>query len=104
MCAVKGVMPGYHAFHDVPCSASSFLLTDILRREWGFDGMVVSDYGAVINVHKVFGYAPTPEKAGAVSLQAGSSSRDIHLSAPVAIEGASRILPQRTHFVSEDRT
>lgn len=68
---VKGVMPGYHAFHDVPCSASSFLLTDILRREWGFDGMVVSDYGAVINVHKVFGYAPTPEKAGAVSLQAG---------------------------------
>ncbi len=41
------VMPGFHAFNAVPCSVNRFLLRDVLRRDLGFDGMTLSDWGAV---------------------------------------------------------
>lgn len=44
---VKAVMSSYNSWNGVPNSASSFLLTDILRNEWGFNGYVYSDWGAV---------------------------------------------------------
>ena len=44
---VYSVMPGYHEIDGIPVHASSWLLTDILRKEWGFEGYVFSDYGAI---------------------------------------------------------
>ena len=44
---VGSVMNAYHEIDGVPCAASSFLLTRILREEWGFEGVVVSDYEAI---------------------------------------------------------
>ena len=41
------VMSAFNALNGVPATANPFTLTKILRKEWGFDGMVVSDYGAV---------------------------------------------------------
>ena len=41
------VMSAYVSLNGVPASANPFLLTQVLRREWGFDGLVVSDEGAV---------------------------------------------------------
>ena len=41
------VMPAYHSNGGIPCSASKFLLNDILRKEWEFEGDVVSDYGSI---------------------------------------------------------
>ncbi len=41
------VMNGYHELDGVPCGANRWLLTELLRDEWGFDGIVVSDYFAV---------------------------------------------------------
>ncbi|MDD5312058.1 MAG: glycoside hydrolase family 3 N-terminal domain-containing protein [Dehalococcoidia bacterium] len=41
------IMNGYHEVDGVPCAASKELLTQILRKEWGFEGTVVSDYYAV---------------------------------------------------------
>lgn len=41
------VMPGFHAFNAIPCSVNRFLLRDVLRRDLGFDGMTLSDWGAV---------------------------------------------------------
>ena len=38
------IMCAYHAINGVPCAANKFLLTDILRTEWGFDGFVVTDF------------------------------------------------------------
>lgn len=44
---IYSLMPGYHEVDGVPVHASRWLLTDILRNEWGFDGYVFSDYGAI---------------------------------------------------------
>ena len=44
---IASVMPAYCDVDGVPCHASRELLTTILRDEWGFDGVVASDYTAV---------------------------------------------------------
>jgi beta-glucosidase len=44
---IASVMPAYCDLDGVPCHASHELLTSILRGEWGFDGVVASDYTAV---------------------------------------------------------
>lgn len=41
------VMASYNSINGIPASQNRWLLTDVLRAEWGFDGVVVSDWGAV---------------------------------------------------------
>lgn len=49
----KGPKTGsYNGCGGLPCSANPMLLTDILRREWGFDGYVTSDCAAVSDIHR----------------------------------------------------
>lgn len=55
-CGLESIMHAYHEIDGVPCVASRELLTDLLRGEMGFKGMVVSDYGALwmlFDAHKV---------------------------------------------------
>jgi beta-glucosidase len=50
------VMAAYHEINGIPCHASEMLLTDILRKEWGFQGFVVSDWGGIemlVDPHRV---------------------------------------------------
>ena len=44
---LQSVMNGYNELDGIPCAASELLLDKILRQEWGFDGVVVSDYFAI---------------------------------------------------------
>lgn len=44
---VKTVMSAYNRINGVPCTENRWLLTEKLREEWGFDGVVLSDWGAV---------------------------------------------------------
>jgi len=43
------IMSAYNRLNGVYCSENKYLLTDILRKEWGFNGIVISDWGAVDN-------------------------------------------------------
>ncbi|MDZ7264574.1 MAG: glycoside hydrolase family 3 C-terminal domain-containing protein [candidate division KSB1 bacterium] len=44
------VMAAYNSYDGTPCSSNRWLLTDVLRGEWGFQGFVVSDYGSVAGI------------------------------------------------------
>lgn len=70
---VAGVMSAYNALNGVPCSASSFLLDDLLRKQWGFKGYVVSDCDAIRDIwgRQQHRYVETPEKAAADAIKAG---------------------------------
>jgi beta-glucosidase len=68
---VGAVMGAYNAVDGVPACASKFLLTDILRQRWGFEGHVVSDCGAISDIFKNHGYVKSEDEAAAVSLKAG---------------------------------
>ncbi len=41
------IMPAFNDLNGIPCSANSFLLNQVLRKEWGFNGLVVSDWMAI---------------------------------------------------------
>lgn len=47
LAGTKTVMPGYHAVDSIKCVANKHILQDILRDHIGFDGIIVSDYGAI---------------------------------------------------------
>ena len=67
----RSVMSSYNSVDGVPSSCNSVLLQDILKKEWGFDGYVVSDYGAVEIVHGSHKMAATDEDALALCLENG---------------------------------
>jgi beta-glucosidase len=65
------LMAAYNSLDGTPCSASHWLLTEILRSEWGFQGFVVSDYGSVSGIYGLHKTAATPEETAVKALQAG---------------------------------
>lgn len=67
----EGIMCAYNRTNGEPCCANKKLY-DILRREWGFKGHVVSDCGAIDDIYKFHNYAKTVGEASGVSVKAGT--------------------------------
>ncbi|MFF0726006.1 glycoside hydrolase family 3 N-terminal domain-containing protein [Streptomyces sp. NPDC004134] len=67
----RSVMNAYSEVDGVPAGIDSWLLTDLLRGDWGFTGTVVSDYGAVAFLAGMHGVAADTEEAGVLALGAG---------------------------------
>jgi beta-glucosidase len=68
---VKAVMTSYNSWNGIPNSASSYLLTNILRNEWGFKGYVYSDWGAVAMLKDFQHTAKDDSEAAIQALTAG---------------------------------
>ncbi len=70
---VAGVMSAYNSVNGVPASANEFLLTELLRHRWGFEGYVVSDCDAVRDIYgeKQHHFLQTAEEAAAAAVKAG---------------------------------
>ena len=76
-------MAAYHELDGIPCTANSWLLTELLRKEWGFNGFVLSDMGAIgmqIGIHKI---AATPKEALSNALKAGVDMQFYDFSHPI---------------------
>ncbi len=69
---VREVMCAYQRWDDEPCCANTRLLQRILRDEWGFKYMVVSDCGAVTDFWTTHRTSSTPEHAAAKGVLAGT--------------------------------
>lgn len=65
------VMPAYHDIDNEPCHASHRLLTEILRNQWGFDGLVVADYVGISLLFQHHGIAADAAEAAALAFNAG---------------------------------
>ncbi len=68
---VRSIMSAYNALNGIPCCANHELLIDILRTEWGFDGFVTSDCGAIDDIFQKHRYAATGAEASAVAMVNG---------------------------------
>ncbi|HEY4984782.1 MAG TPA: glycoside hydrolase family 3 C-terminal domain-containing protein [Verrucomicrobiae bacterium] len=68
---VGAVMGAYNSVHGQPACASPLLLTDLLRKQWGFDGHVVSDCGAIYDIYANHKFTATPAEAAAAAVKAG---------------------------------
>jgi beta-glucosidase len=68
---IAAVMPSYNEIDGVPSHANTWLLGDVLRGEWGFDGAIVSDYAGVEELHTFHKLAPDLGHAALLALRAG---------------------------------
>ena len=97
----ESVMCAYNKVNSVWCSENPFLLTEVLRDEWGFDGLVVSDWGAVHNI--VFAVLAgldlqmPPNENIEAELEAGIKSGDI------TMEEIDKAVLRILKFVLKDR-
>lgn len=82
---VKEVMCAYNSFEGEPCCGSNRLLTQILRNDWGFDGLVVSDCWAISDFYHANAHATQPDATHAAAnavlngtdLECGSDFRNL---------------------------
>ena len=65
-------MCAYNRLNGEACCGSSHLLNDILRKEWGFKGFIVSDCEAITDIHAFHKIVPTPEEASALAVKSGT--------------------------------
>jgi beta-glucosidase len=62
---VATIMPSYSSWNGVKCSANKYLLTDVLKKEFGFEGFLISDYNAIDQI------SPDYRTSVATSINAG---------------------------------
>ena len=65
------IMTSYNAIDGIPCTSNKFLLTDILRGKWGFNGFVYSDLFSIDGIAGSHHVAADVKEAGKLSLEAG---------------------------------
>lgn len=65
------VMPAYHDIDNQPGHSDHFLLTTVLREQWGFDGIIVADYGGVSLLHQHHGVSHDAAESAALAFNAG---------------------------------
>ena len=66
-----GIMGAYHDIDGVPCTANPWLLNRVLREEWGFQGFVLSDLGAIRRLYDTHHVADSSTNAVLLALNSG---------------------------------
>ena len=68
---VATVMPSYNEIDGIPSHSNKHLLQDILRREWGFQGLITSDYFGPTELRTVHHIVATEDEAGRLAFESG---------------------------------
>src|SRR5260370_24075299 len=66
-----GVMAAYHDIDGVPCTANPWLMNKVLRDEWGFNGFVLADLGAIRRLVDPHHVANSPREAVWLAINSG---------------------------------
>lgn len=67
----QSIMPAYHEIDGTPCTVNSYLLDNVLRKTWGFEGFVITDCGAIDMLVAGHDVAEDGAQAAAMALKAG---------------------------------
>lgn len=76
---VFSFMMAHNELNGIPCHSNSWLMTDVLRNEWGFKGFVVSDWMDIEHIHDLHHTAVDDKDAFFQSVEAGM---DMHMHGP----------------------
>lgn len=87
---VQAVMSAYNAWNRQPNSSSHYLLTEVLRNRWGFEGYVYADWGSIDMLHT---FQHTAANSAEAAVQA--------LSAGLDVEASSECYPHLTELVRQ---
>ena len=68
---VGSIMPAHHSLNGVPCHSNHYLLVEVLREGYGFDGMIVCDNNDVLNLVTFMRVADSKEAAARLALEVG---------------------------------
>lgn len=68
---VEAIMCAYNRTNDEPCCGSHYLINEVLRERWGFEGHVVSDCWGIRDFHQGHNITSTPEESAALALRSG---------------------------------
>ena len=92
----QSIMMAYNAVNDVPCTVNTYLIKNVLRGDWGFNGYIVSDCSApewMITKHH---YVKTREAAATLAVKAG-----LDLECGNQVYGEGLLKAYRQYMVSE---
>lgn len=87
---VRAVMPAFNDINGVPCTANRWLLNDVLRKDWGFDGVTVSDSNAIAECVE-HGFSANRSQAAKHAIEAGV---DIDMSSDVYAQELATLVEQ----------
>ena len=68
---VASIMTAYNGINGIPCSVNKWLLTDVLKNTWGFNGAVVTDAGAGVRVRSAHHFTKSDAASTALMIKAG---------------------------------
>ncbi|QWG10334.1 beta-glucosidase BglX [Flammeovirga kamogawensis] len=84
-------MAGFNALNGIPVSGNKWLLNNVLREEWNFDGTVVSDWNSVTEMIP-HGYAPDKKQAAVRAIEAGV---DMEMTSDAYAENLENLLEEK---------
>lgn len=67
----KSIMTSYNAIDGIPCTSNGYLINEVLRRQWDFNGIVFSDLGSIWALHSTHRTARNQQEATAQAINAG---------------------------------
>ncbi len=74
----KSIMMAYNSIDGIPCHANKWLMTEVLRKEWGFDGYISSDGGSLDLTYNALGISANKKELVARSINAGCDLGDFN--------------------------
>ncbi len=85
---VETIMCAYNSTNGEPCCANKYLLQDVLRDKWNFDGHIVSDCWALVDFYEGHNVVETPEEAAALAIKSGVNLNcgSVYPHLPAAVE------------------
>ena len=89
-------MTAFNDLNGVPCTANEFLLKDVLRKEWKYDGMVVSDWNSTAEM-LAHGYA---EDGKDVALKSATAGLDMEMTSTSYADHLQKLIEEKRFSVS----